>query len=180
MGKKRGRRKATLARASIAALERALLRRQRDVSRLEKRRDALQGRLARVEADLAALQGTSAIVPAAKPRGRRGKPRRGRGRGGMSLAVAISGVLEGAKKPMRAAEVTTAVLAAGYKSQAKNFRQIVHSALTRHPGAARAGKGLYVAKGKSAAVKATRPAKKKVVKRARKKKKTAKKKAAAT
>jgi hypothetical protein len=74
---------------------------------------------------------------------------------------------------MRAAEVTEAVLAAGYKTRAKNFKQIVHSTLTRHPEAARAGKGLYVLKGGPAAAKPKATASKKRVKRARRKRKKA-------
>jgi len=148
---RRRRTRNTLARASIAALERALVRRQREVVRLEKRRDTLQGRLAKVEADLAALQGPALPAPAARPRGRRVVRRRRRRRSQVSLAATITRVLQAARKPMRAAEVTQKVLAAGYKSKAKKFKQIVHGALLRHPEAARVGKGLYVAKGKARA-----------------------------
>jgi hypothetical protein len=142
MAKRRGKR--SLANASIATLERTLARRKREVVRLEKKRDALGARLARAEADLAALQGGAvSAAPAARP----GKRRKRRQRK-TSLAAAISQALKDAGKPMRAADVTEAVLAAGYTTRAKNFKQIVHSALTRHPDAKRIEKGLYVFKGR--------------------------------
>jgi len=192
---KRGRPKVTLANASVATLERALARRKRGMEALATRRDALRARLAKVEAELAAMEGAAGAPVAKAPKAKRVKrakrakkakrrgPRPGRK---TSLAAVITKVLEGATKPMRAAAVTSAVLAAGYETKAKNFKQIVHSALTRHPDAARAGTGLYVLKGRERAMKGTAPAKKAGNGRRRAKKKTGngrrrtKKKAAAT
>lgn len=129
--------------ASIAVLERALARRRRDVARLEKKQASLRSQLAAVEADLAAVKGEVVKAPAAK-RGRPvGRPRRGR-RGKESLKEAMSNALRAAEKPMRAADVLQAIVAAGYKSKAKDLKQIVHSTLTRHPHAKRVGRGEYV------------------------------------
>ena len=57
-------------------------------------------------------------------------------------------VLDAASGPLKAADITEKVLAAGYRTKAKNFRQIVLSTLSRHPDAARVGTGVYVLKGR--------------------------------
>lgn len=144
MAKRRGR-KPKLESISIAALERVLARRMRDVGRLEKRRDALRSRLEALEVKLGALKGKAgpgrpvAVAPVKAVRGRR---RRAGGK--LTLGAAIAQVLQGATAPMRAAEILAAVQAIGYKSKSKNFRQIVHTTLTRLPAAKRIKKGLYV------------------------------------
>ena len=149
MAKRAGRR-TFLESASIAVLEGALARRQREAERLEAQRTRLAAQLAEVERSLAALQGeapegqpeTGAVAPAR----RRARGQRRRPGGGPSLTEAITEVLRGASKPLRAAQVLEWVEAAGYRSRAKNFKHLVHKALGRHPQAARAGRGLYVYK----------------------------------
>ena len=146
MAKQRGRRP-VLESASIAVLERALAKRRRDVAQLEGRRIQLACQLADVEAELRALRGEAApeqppaeqAAPPARP-ARRSRRRAG---GGLSLSEAVANVLKGATEPLRAAQVLERVEAAGYRSQAKNFKHLVHKALGRHPQAARVGRGLY-------------------------------------
>ena len=153
MAKKKGRPKVTLSSASVKTLERLLARRKREIASLEKRRATLLARLAEVERKLAALQGVPSAA-GAKPVGRARKVKkvkkvvRRRKRRGASLATVIRQVLDAASGPLKAADITEKVLAAGYRTKAKNFRQIVLSTLSRHPDAARVGTGVYVLKGR--------------------------------
>jgi hypothetical protein len=140
-----GRKRATLKAASIAVLERALQQRKREVEQLLTQRADLTKRLGKIDEELKVLRGAGEVAPAvAAPAVKRGPAKR---RGQMSLDAAIGLALKNAAKAMRAADVTDAVLATGYKSQAKNFRQIVASALAHHPNAKRVETGLYEFKG---------------------------------
>jgi len=138
----RGRRPALKA-ASVATLERALANRKREVAALEKQRDALRAQLARVEADIEKARGAAVgAAPKAKRAKRVGRPRR-RAKNKVTLKQAIAAALKDADKPMKAADVLAAITAAGYQSNAKGFKQTVHSALTLHPNAKRVSRGVY-------------------------------------
>lgn len=140
----------TLSSASLVALERALAKRRRVAERLQARRDRLAARLAEIGAALQLVQGARGAErqPAEQAPVRTGRVRSWRRRAGgrLSLLDAIGEVLKSAKEPLRAAQVMEQVEAAGYRSRAKNFTHLVHKALSRHPQAARAGRGLHVYK----------------------------------
>ncbi|MCE7975115.1 MAG: hypothetical protein DYG92_12460 [Leptolyngbya sp. PLA1] len=107
-------------------------RRQRGAAKLVRKRNALLARAARLDAQIAELGGAS--VPT-----RTGRRSRGAGRsvaattrkvneGGLSTA--LHKVLSG--KTMGVTEAAKAVVAAGYKTGAENFRTIVNACLLKH------------------------------------------------
>jgi len=143
MAKKRRGRKPVLERVSIATLERALSRRKAEADALAKKREALRKELADVEKQLNELQGkAAAAAPAAEKKVT--VVRRRRRRGGLTLNEAVGQVLQSATGSVRAADVLEGVKALGYKSKAKDLKQIVHTALTQHPNAKRVARGEYV------------------------------------
>ena len=103
---------------STAELQAELLRRERNVRKLERRREKLLADLAEVEQALGAEGALSATG------GIRRRPRND-----MNLVDSLAAVLNG--KEMSVTEVTQAVQQAGYMTTAANFRTIVNQALIR-------------------------------------------------
>ncbi|MBO6740075.1 MAG: hypothetical protein JJ916_09465 [Phycisphaerales bacterium] len=103
---------------STAELQAELQRRERNVKRLERRREKLLSDLSEVEQALAAEGALSATG------GIRRRPRNE-----MNLVDSLAEVLKG--KEMSVTEVTQAVQNAGYMTTAANFRTIVNQALIR-------------------------------------------------
>jgi len=123
---------AGLSALSIGDLRREMERRQRGVGKLVRSRDALLAKAAKLEAQITELGGEAA--PARASRGSRGGGRsvaartRKANEGGLSAALhkALSG------KTLGVTEAAKAVVAAGYKTGAENFRTIVNACLLKH------------------------------------------------
>lgn len=119
---------------STADLHAELHRRQKNVRKLERKRERLLGELAGVEAELAsegALSSTGGI--------------RRRPRNEKNLVESLADVLKG--KTMSVTEATQAVQQAGYMTTAANFRTIVNQALIREKKVfKKIARGQYTAK----------------------------------
>lgn len=139
MAKKTTKRKAapasdTVAGMTTAELHAELLRRGRNVRKLERRRERLLHDLAEVEKELASEGALSAS----------GSIRR-RPRNEMNLVNSLAAVLQG--KEMSVTEVTQAVQQAGYLTTAANFRTIVNQALIREKKKfKKVSRGMYTAR----------------------------------
>lgn len=111
---------------SIVELQQELRRRQAGASSLIRKREALAARLAKVDAELASLgiQGGRGGKSAPMAGGRK------RPVNDMNLVEYLQKVLKG--KTMGVTEVANAVMKAGYKTTAANFRTIVNQTLIKH------------------------------------------------
>jgi predicted transcriptional regulator len=119
---------------TTAELQAELQRRERNVRRLERRREKLMGDLTEVEQALAAEGALSATG------GIRRRPRNE-----MNLVDSLATVLKGTE--MSVTEVTQAVQEAGYMTTAANFRTIVNQALIReNKRFKKVSRGRYTAK----------------------------------
>lgn len=121
----------TLDAATTEELQRELVRRQREVQRLERQRRTLQDKLAEVDSLLAAARGS--IVPSGR-----------RPRNDSNLADALYEQIRG--REMSVGEAADAVIAAGYRTTSKTFRVIVNQTLIRDPRFSKVGRGVYTAK----------------------------------
>lgn len=112
---------------SIVELQQELRRRQAGASSLIRKREALAAKLAKVDADLASLgiQGGRGGGKSAPMAGGRKRPVND-----MNLVEYLQKVLKG--KTMGVTEVANAVMKAGYKTTAANFRTIVNQTLIKH------------------------------------------------
>jgi hypothetical protein len=137
MAKKTTKRKAATTSAagmSTAELQAELQRRERNVRKLERRREKLMGDLAAVEKELASEGALSASG------GIRRRPRNE-----MNLVESLAKVLKG--KEMSVTDVTQAVQQAGYMTTAANFRTIVNQALIREKKKfKKVSRGMYTAR----------------------------------
>jgi hypothetical protein len=124
-----------LARLSAAELMAELRRRGRSVGRLQRRRDALAAKIARLDEEIERLGGT--VNGHANPRGG------ARPRNDMSLSEALSKLLSG--KTMSVTDAGVAVRKAGYRTNSNNFRTQVNIALSKGPFK-RVRRGQYTAK----------------------------------
>ena len=119
---------------STAELQAELQRRERNIKKLERRREKLMTDLAEVEKELASEGALSASG------GIRRRPRNE-----MNLVDSLADVLNG--KEMTVTEATQAVQQAGYMTTAANFRTIVNQALIREKKRfKKVSRGLYTAK----------------------------------
>lgn len=119
---------------STAELHAELKRREREVRKLERRRERLLNDLSEVEQQLAAEGALSASG------GIRRRPRNE-----MNLVDTLAEVLKG--KEMSVTEATQAVQQAGYMTTAANFRTIVNQALIREKKRfKKVSRGRYTAK----------------------------------
>lgn len=112
---------------SLTELQQELRRRQAGASTLIRRRDTIAAKLAKVDAELAALGiqgGRSSGKGPAIPAGRK------RPINDMNLVEYLQKVLKG--KTMGVTEAANAVMKAGYKTTAANFRTIVNQTLIKH------------------------------------------------
>lgn len=124
---------------SITDLQREIIRRQRGVGALERKRAKLLKKLAALDAQITAAGGMTSS-------GRAGNTATGRTRpkNEMSLVDALSKALKG--KTMSVAEAGEAVQKAGYKTNAANFRTMVNIALIKSGQFKRVERGQYTAK----------------------------------
>lgn len=115
---------------SVSDLQAELNRRRRGVSRLERRREKLMAELADINAQIAEMGGTI---------GGSGGGRRNN----MTLPDALHQVLSGTT--MSVTEAADAVRAAGYQSNAANFRTMVNQALLKDKRFKKVARGQYTA-----------------------------------
>jgi len=108
----------TLGRASYEQLQAELARRDKDVKRLERRREKLHRELAEIDAELASYGALSATG------GIRKRPKNEK-----SLVETLKDVLK--NKTMGVSEAAQAARDAGYMTTANNFRTIVNQTLIR-------------------------------------------------
>lgn len=111
---------------SLVDLQQELRRRQAGASSLIRKRETLAAKLAKIDAELASLgiQGGRGGKGGAIPAGRK------RPVNDMNLVEYLQKVLKG--KTMGVTEVANAVMKAGYKTTAANFRTIVNQTLIKH------------------------------------------------
>ena len=123
-----------LSQIPIEELRLEIRSRQRRLPALQRRRDRIATKLARIDHEIALLSGDTA----------RSERRRGGAQKG-TLAAYLQRALSG--KTMSVGEAAEAVKALGYKSNASNFRLMVNAALLRKGGPfKRIGRGRYTAK----------------------------------
>lgn len=118
---------------SLAALERLIAKRRHEIDRLLRRRRKLEGKIDRIDQQIAAMGGNAAAV------GRRGS----RPRNAVSLIEAIVTVLEKAGKPLGVPEITEKVLATGYRSTSSAFKSIVNQTLIKDKQFKNTARGIY-------------------------------------
>jgi hypothetical protein len=111
---------------SLTELQQELRRRQAGASSLIRKRDTLAAKLAKIDAELAGLgiQG-GRVAKGAPVAGGRKRPIND-----MNLVEYLQKVLKG--KTMGVTEAANAVMKAGYKTTAANFRTIVNQTLIKH------------------------------------------------
>lgn len=123
---------ADVAGMSVAELQAELRRRQRGVAKLERRREKLMAELAQINNEISDLGGsTGGFTPG------------GRARNSMTLPDALAKVLSGVT--MSVTEAAEAVKAAGYQSNAENFRTMVNQALLKDSRFKKVSRGRYTA-----------------------------------
>lgn len=110
---------------SIADLQLELRRRQSGATSLIRRRETVAAKLAKIDAELAALGIVSGRGKGAVATGGRKRPVNE-----MNLVQSLQKVLKG--KTMGVTEAAQAVTKAGYKTTAANFRTIVNQTLIKH------------------------------------------------
>jgi len=121
--------------ASISELERLLARQKERLKLLQTRRDRLASRLARVDEQIGSLLG--------KPPAPRKVPRRRPA--GKSLLQHILDVLKAAPQPKSIAEITEAVIQAGYRSTSKDFPSLVRQVCYKSKLIQRKERGRFIA-----------------------------------
>ena len=140
---------------TIGEIRRTLKAKERQLAKLQTKRDALLRQIEQVDREAEELAGSISpsravgrrkkavrVAPVVKaPRGvrkaRRGKP----------LLNYVLSALSKTKKPMRARDIKDAVVKAGYRSSSKDFYNIVATTLRNEDYFKRVGRGLYQLKG---------------------------------
>ena len=120
-------------RLSLSDLERMIRGRQRELSKLHKRRANIQRKLDGLDGKIAAIGGRC--------------PARVARRNGMNLPDTIAQVLARARGPMSIGEIAERSLAGGYRTNSGNFRAVVNVALAKDKRFVSAGRGVYRLKG---------------------------------
>jgi hypothetical protein len=128
-------RNGTSARLTIRDLERMLAKRRSALDELTRERSQVQKRMDALDVKIRSLSGGA---------GTPGLTGGGRARNAMSLVAALSDVLTKADKPLRVGEIVEKVQAAGYRSNAANFRGLVNQTLIKQRKLfANPGRGMY-------------------------------------
>jgi len=142
---------------SIRELKAELKKRRTALPKLRKQRAKLLVRLRKINAQIAAIEGTApargpkkkaAKKAAKKVRAKRAKKkvvRRRRVKGQPSLIDTLVSVLK-PNKSLSVADATKAVLAAGYKTKSKIFRTIVSQTLSKDKRFKNVKRGVYALK----------------------------------
>ena len=134
-----------LARISTAQLQAELARREKDVSKLEAKREKLMAQLATLDKEIAELGGSGGGRGRGAARRSSGAPAgtgRKRARNAMNLPDAIVAAMEvgAVVSPKEAAGL---VLANGFQTTSKNFNTMVSNALAKDKRFKRQGRGQY-------------------------------------
>lgn len=113
---------------SVAELEQILTERKEELSELQARRESLTSELAKCEARIADLLGSGSVSSKAPKTAKvaRRQPKRRRPRNQPSLKSIIQDILQKSKKPMTLDEIIEKVNETGYRSKAKDFRQVAY------------------------------------------------------
>lgn len=125
----------------LAVLQKEILRRQKLLPQLIAQRDGLDRQIAEIQG-LEAVETGKEAAPKAPHKARR----RRRARNKIGLADALAACLKG-KTKVTVAEAMEGVLAAGYKSKASDFRQLVNRTLLTDNRVKRVGRGEFALKG---------------------------------
>ena len=132
----------SLGKVSTAALKEELRRRLEALPKLIAQRDELNRQIAELEALGATAEApTLEKAPAPKRKARKAK----RAKNPVALPEALAEAIKG-KESMSIASAAEAVLAAGYKTTSKNFRNLVKQVLSHDKRFKRVGKGQYTLK----------------------------------
>lgn len=152
---KKGRRRAaggaSLRSLSTSALLAEVRRREHSINAMIRERDTLAARLTSLEDEIAALMGDAPARTSSRSAGKRTAKRGRRGSTGR-VRPKNDGTLEDAlvktltDKVMGVNEVAAAVIDAGYKTNAENFRTIVNQCLIRSTRIKKISRGKYTAK----------------------------------
>jgi hypothetical protein len=128
-------RNGTSGKLTINELERMLAKRRSALDELMRERAQAQKRVDTLDARIRLIRGGA---------GAAGVTASGRARNAMSLVAAMSEVLTKAAKPLNVGDIVDKVQAAGYRSNAANFRALVNQTLIKQQKLfANAGRGMY-------------------------------------
>ena len=134
-------RRSRLSAMTIADLRQEIERRQKLLPKLIAQRDALSREIAELQG-LGAPEAWKAAKPEAAPKKTRG---RRRAKNKVGLADALAGFLKG-KAKVTIGEAMEGVLAAGYKSNARDFRSVVNNMLLTDKRFKKVGRGVFTLK----------------------------------
>jgi len=140
--------KNALVNMTIAQLKAEIVRRQKGLSQLKKKRAGLVKELDRITREIADATGSKARKKRAKKAPAKKKVKRAKNK--MSLVQVLVGVLKG-KTGVPVDEALAGVLAAGYKSTSKEFKLIVNQTLSKNPKFRKVARGVYALRGKQVA-----------------------------
>ena len=126
---------------SITDLRQEIERRQKLLPKLIAQRDALSQEITELQS-LATPEARKAAKPEAAPKKTR---RRRRAKNKVGLADALAGFLKG-KAKVTIGEAMEGVLAAGYKSNASDFRSVVNNMLLTDKRFKKVGRGVFTLK----------------------------------
>jgi len=124
------------------ALGEAAAAEEKGYKQLTQRRDTLAAQLGELAAELAQLRGQAGrrtVKTAKKAAGRPKRRRQGKG----TLRDAVSKILAGAGKPLRAPEIVAQLKASGYKTKSKDPVSMISATLAQTKDFRRVSRGLY-------------------------------------
>lgn len=111
---------------SVAELEKILDDRKAQLQQLGKRREELQAELEKLNNEILALMGEGGRMPRSTRRRRRPENEK-------SLRAVVLDVLGKNKKGVTLADLSEKILATGYKSNSRNFRNVLYQCLYNAP-----------------------------------------------
>ncbi len=118
-------RKTSISGVSMQVLEQELRRRHAQVGKLQRKRQTLLKRLAKLDEQLSELGANAPATRVGRGGGGRVRPQNK-----VSLVEALAAVLKG--KTMTVSNAAEAVKKSGYKTNAANFRVMVNQAFIKH------------------------------------------------
>lgn len=118
---------------SVAQLEALMVAKKKKIKALERSREQLAAKLAKLDSEIAALSGGKSVA---------GLTPTGRPRNTKSLPDLMIEVLSGGK-PMKVGEILEAVLKKGYQSSSQNFRSLINQTLIKDDRFAAVSRGTY-------------------------------------
>jgi hypothetical protein len=134
----------SLATVPLAALQAEIARRQKLLPKLIAQRDALSREIAQLEGAMEKLGGETAAPKAPKAAAKR--RRRKLPKNKINLADALAAFMKGREK-VTVGEAMEGVLAAGYKSNASDFRGVVNNMLLADKRFKKVERGVFTLKG---------------------------------